>query len=129
MAATIQEPREEPTTTARARKNSIPLPKSGATLDMAFFLKNASPNADGKAVVLKDKANLKRMGLGIFKKKREEDASNQKAVYNSPPHDRAEPKVTQQGSLSNAQFVFEDLLILSRNTIFTDSSTSYSVQD
>ncbi|KAE9990590.1 hypothetical protein EG327_001233 [Venturia inaequalis] len=105
MAATIQEPREEPTTTARARKNSIPLPKSGATLDMAFFLKNASPNADGKAVVLKDKVNLKRMGLGIFKKKREEDASNQKAVYNSPPHDRAEPKVTQQGSLSNAQFV------------------------
>ncbi|KAE9970677.1 hypothetical protein BLS_004788 [Venturia inaequalis] len=96
MAATIQEPREEPTTTARARKNSIPLPKSGATLDMAFFLKNASPNADGKAVVLKDKVNLKRMGLGIFKKKREEDASNQKAVYNSPPHDRAEPKVTQQ---------------------------------
>lgn len=95
----MQEPREEPTVAARARKTSIPLPKSGATLDMAFFLKNTGPNADGKVVVPKDKVNLKRMGLGIFKKKREEDTSNQKTIYNSPPRDRAEPKVTQQGSL------------------------------
>ncbi|QDS70313.1 hypothetical protein FKW77_008315 [Venturia effusa] len=97
MAATMQEPREEPTAAARARKSSIPLPKSGATLDMAFFLKNTGPDSDGKHFP-RDKVNLKRMGLGIFKKKREDDASNQKAVYSSPPHDRAEPKVTLQGS-------------------------------
>ncbi|TID19479.1 hypothetical protein E6O75_ATG06817 [Venturia nashicola] len=110
MAATMQEPREEPTAAARARKSSILLPKSGATLDMAFFLKNTSPNADGKTVVSKDKVNIKRMGLGIFKKKREEDTSNQKAVYNSPPRDRVEPKVTQQGSLARVQFLDKDLL-------------------
>jgi hypothetical protein len=96
MAATLQEAREEPTVVTRARTNSFPLPKSGATLDMAFFLKNTGPTSPRKAGS-KDKINLKRMGLGIFKKRRDEEGSGQKAVYNSPPHDRAEPKVTLQG--------------------------------
>lgn len=128
IAATMQEPREEPTVVTKARKSSIALPKSGATLDMAFFLKNTGPNADGKTTP-KDKVNLKRMGLGIFKKKREEDASNQKAVYNSPPHDRAEPKVTLQGILFHVQFLVKDMLTSYRHTIFTNSPTSHSVQD
>ena len=96
MAAAVQEARDEPTAATRARKGSLPLPRSSATLDMAFFLKNTGPASPGK-VISKDKVNLKRMGLGIFKKRRDEDVSNQKAVSNSPPHDRAEPKVTLQG--------------------------------
>jgi hypothetical protein len=97
MAATMQEAREEPMATMRARKSSFHLPRSGATLDMAFFLKNTGPTSPGKAAP-KDKVNLKKMGLGIFKKRRDDYGSNQKAVYNSPPHDRAEPKVTLQGN-------------------------------
>jgi hypothetical protein len=96
MAATMQEASEEPTATTKARRSSLLLSRPGATLDMAFFLKNTDPPSSGK-VQSKDKVNLKRMGLGIFKKRRSDDGSIQKAVYNSPPHDRAEPKVTLQG--------------------------------
>lgn len=96
-AATMQEAHKELTTTTRARKSSLPLSRSGATLDMAFLFKSTGPTSPGEAAS-KDKVNLKRMGLGIFKKRRDDEGSNQKAVYNSPPHDRAEPKVTLQGS-------------------------------
>jgi hypothetical protein len=99
-----KESHEEIPAATISKKSSVWLTRPGATWDMAFFLKSTGPpsSKENSSKEEPKKVNTK-MGLGIFKKKKDDGAVGEKvclterAVGHSSLEDRVQAKVTLQG--------------------------------